>query len=40
MLGVAIVGIVALAITVALLIDPNDYKDEIIAAVKENTGRD
>ena len=39
-LGAAIVGIVALAITVALLIDPNDYKDEIIAAVKENTGRD
>ncbi len=34
------VAIVALAITVALLIDPNDYKDEIIAAVKENTGRE
>jgi AsmA protein len=39
-LGVLIVGIVALAITVALLVDPNDYKDEIITAVKERTGRE
>ncbi|MFQ5756685.1 MAG: AsmA family protein [Acidiferrobacterales bacterium] len=39
-LGVTLVGIVALTITVALLIDPNDYKDEIILAVKDRTGRE
>jgi len=41
----AIVGIVAVILVVAtivlpMVIDPNNYKDEIAAAVKEETGRD
>ncbi|MFQ5995312.1 MAG: AsmA family protein [Acidiferrobacterales bacterium] len=39
-LGAFILGIIALAIILPLVIDPNDYKDEIIEAAKENTGRD
>ncbi len=39
-LGIVILGVVLLAIAVPLLIDPNDYKDELVQAVKENTGRE
>jgi AsmA protein len=39
-LGVLIVALVALAVTISLVVDPNDYKDEIIEVVKDNTGRD
>ncbi len=39
-LGIVILGVVALAIAVPLLIDPNDYKDELVQAVKEHTGRE
>jgi AsmA protein len=39
-LGVLIVALVALAVTISLVVDPNDYKDEIIAAVKDHTGRE
>jgi AsmA protein len=39
-LGIVILGVVALAIALPFVIDPNDYKDEIIQAVKENTGRE
>ncbi|MEM7430318.1 MAG: AsmA family protein [Pseudomonadota bacterium] len=37
--GVIALGIVA-AIAIAVLFDPNDYKDDIALAVKEQTGRD
>ena len=37
----AIVGLlVAAAVTLALVFDPNQYKDDIIRLVKDNTGRD
>ncbi|MFQ6022529.1 MAG: AsmA family protein [Acidiferrobacterales bacterium] len=39
-LGIVILGVVALAIALPFLIDPNDYKDQVIQRVKENTGRD
>lgn len=39
-LGVVVLAIVALAVALVLLVDPNDYKDEITQAVKENTGRE
>ena len=32
--------IVAAAIIIPLVVDPNDYKDEIVSKVKETTGRD
>jgi len=39
-LGVVVVGlVVVLAIVLPLIIDPNDYKDEVAAAVEKNTGR-
>jgi len=39
-LGVALAGLVlVLVIVLPLVIDPNDYKDEIAAAVKTHTGR-
>ncbi|MFV1973354.1 MAG: AsmA family protein [Thiohalobacterales bacterium] len=39
-LGVAVVGlVVVLVIVLPLIIDPNDYKDEIAAAVETYTGR-
>ncbi|MFQ5683044.1 MAG: AsmA family protein [Candidatus Binatia bacterium] len=38
--GVLIVIIVAAAIFIVSWVDPNDYKDEIAAVVKDNTGRD
>jgi AsmA protein len=40
LLGIVILGVVVLAIAVPLLIDPNDYKDELVQAVKERTGRE
>lgn len=38
--GILIAAVVALAIALPLFFDPNDYKDEIAAAVKEKTGRE
>ncbi|MEW6648519.1 MAG: AsmA family protein [Pseudomonadota bacterium] len=35
-----VVTVVAAAIIIPLVIDPNDYRDEISAAVKEHTGRE
>lgn len=35
-----VVLVVAAAIILPMVIDPNDYKDEIVAAVKDETGRD
>lgn len=35
-----VVLVVAVAIVAVLVIDPNEYKDEIIAAVEDQTGRD
>ncbi len=40
LLGIVILGVVLLAIAVPLLIDPNDYKAELVQAVKEHTGRE
>ncbi len=40
LLGIVILGVVLLAIAVPLLIDPNDYKDELVQAVKKHTGRE
>ena len=41
--GIAIGGLVALLalalVAIWLLVDPNDYKDRIAAAVKDSTGR-
>lgn len=39
-LGVVVAAFVALVIALPLLIDPNDYKDEIVKVVKDKTGRD
>jgi len=39
-IGIVIVLIVAAVIIVPLVIDPNDYRDEIVAEVKRATGRD
>jgi AsmA protein len=39
-LGVIVLGIVVLAVALVLLVDPNDYKEEIVQAVKEQTGRE
>jgi AsmA protein len=38
-IGVVVVLLVVVAVAVALLFDPNDYKDEITAAVQDATGR-
>lgn len=38
-LGVLVVLSIALSLAVLLLVDPNDYRDEIAAAVEEQTGR-
>ncbi|MGB1580568.1 MAG: AsmA family protein, partial [Nevskiales bacterium] len=38
--GLAVAGIVALAVLLPLYFDPNDFKDEIAAAAKDKTGRD
>lgn len=39
-LGLVVVGlVVVLVIVLPLIIDPNDYKDEVAAAVEKNTGR-
>jgi AsmA protein len=44
LLGMALGGLVALfvvlLVSVAMLVDPNDYKDRIAAAVKSSTGRE
>lgn len=37
--GLVVVLIVAAVIIVPMVVDPNDYKDEVIAKVKEQTGR-
>ena len=39
-LGVVVVLIVAAAIVVPLVVDPNDHKDRIVNLVKKKTGRD
>ncbi|HWP94261.1 MAG TPA: AsmA family protein [Gammaproteobacteria bacterium] len=39
-LGVLVALLVSAALIVALVFDPNDYKDEIAAVVKEKTGRE
>lgn len=39
LVGLAVVLIVAVIVIVPMVVDPNDYKDEIIAQVKETTGR-
>lgn len=39
-LGLIVAAFVALVIALPLLIDPNDYKDEIVKVVKDKTGRD
>lgn len=39
-LGVVVLLVVSAAILLPILIDPNDHKPEIIAQVKERTGRD
>jgi AsmA protein len=38
--GVIVVLFIAAAILIPLLIDPNDYKQELVAQVKDHTGRD
>ncbi len=38
--GALAVGLVAAALALVLLVDPNDYKDEIVQAAKEHTGRE
>jgi AsmA protein len=38
--GVIVLGIVVLAIALVLIVDPNDYKEEIVQAVKDQTGRE
>lgn len=38
--GLLVVLVVGAAIAVPLFFDPNDYKPQVTAAVKENTGRD
>jgi len=38
--GLVVVLFVAAAILIPLLVDPNDYKQELVAEVKERTGRD
>jgi len=35
-----VVLVIAVGIVISLVIDPNDYKDEIVQAVKTRTGRD
>ncbi len=40
LLGLVIVLVVAVVIIAPLVIDPNDYRDEIVDKVKEATGRD
>jgi len=40
LLGILIVLVVAAAIILPMVIDPNDYKGEVITQVKEATGRD
>ena len=39
-LGVIVLGIVVLAVALVLIVDPNDYKEQIVQAVKEQTGRE
>jgi len=39
-LGVVVVLVVAAVLILPQVVDPNDYKDEIIAKVKQQTGRD
>ena len=39
-LGAVVALIVAAAIALPLFFDPNDYKDELAAAVQEKTGRE
>ena len=40
LLSIVIVLIVAAVIIIPLVVDPNDYRDEIVAEVKRTTGRD
>src|SRR5690606_2488720 len=39
-IGALVVLVIVLAVGVALLFDPNDYKDQITAAVNQATGRE
>ncbi len=38
--GILVVVIVAAAIVVPLVVDPNDYKDTVVTLIKKQTGRD
>ena len=40
LVGIVVVLVAAVAIGVLTLVDPNDFKEEIAAAAKENTGRE
>ena len=40
LIGVVVVLVVAAAVAVPVFFDPNDYRDEVIAKVKSETGRD
>ncbi len=40
LIGIVVVLVAAVAIGVLTLVDPNDFKEEIAAAAKENTGRE
>jgi len=40
LVGVVLLLVVAAVIIIPLVVDPNDYKDEIVTKVKEATGRD
>ncbi len=39
-IAAAVISIIAAIVIIPLVVDPNDYKDEIIAGVKSATGRD
>ena len=39
-LGILVLALIAIAIALPFLIDPNNYKNQIIQAVKQQTGRD
>ena len=40
LIGIVVVLVAAVAIGVLTLVDPNDFREEIAAAAKENTGRE
>ncbi len=40
LIAALVVALIAAVIIIPLVVDPNDYKDEIVAVVKSATGRD